>query len=59
LTRFETDAEEHGKTFHERVRSGYLELAAGEPKRWRVVDGSTSPETVAEAVWAVVADLFG
>jgi thymidylate kinase len=41
------------------VRSGYLELAANEPARWRVVDGSTSPETVAESVWSAVADLFG
>src|SRR4051812_25716409 len=41
LTRFETDESEHGATFHERVRNGYLEMAAQEPERWRVVDGST------------------
>ncbi|HEY7025014.1 MAG TPA: dTMP kinase [Candidatus Limnocylindrales bacterium] len=58
LTRFETDAQEHGETFHERVRSGYLSLAAAEPTRWRVVDGSTSPQKVAAAVWSAVADLF-
>ena len=58
LTRFETDAAEHGETFHERVRSGYLTLAKAEPDRWRVVDGSTSPESVAQAVWSAVADLF-
>lgn len=28
--------------FHERIRSGYLELAATEPHRFRVVDGSGS-----------------
>ena len=44
LTRFETDEKEHGETFHERVRSGYLALAKEEPQRWRVVDGSTSPK---------------
>jgi len=58
LTRFETDAAEHGETFHERVRSGYLALAKAEPDRWRVVDGSTRPESVALAVWSAVADLF-
>jgi len=58
LTRFETDEKEHGETFHERVRSGYLALAKEEPQRWRVVDGSTSPEKVAGAVWSAVADLF-
>jgi dTMP kinase len=58
LTRFETDAEEHGTTFHERVRDGYLDLARTEPERWRVVDGSSSPESVAESVWSAVADLF-
>jgi dTMP kinase len=58
LTRFETDSQAHGETFHERVRSGYLELARSEPERWRVVDGSTTPESVAEAVWSAVADLF-
>jgi dTMP kinase len=58
LTRFETDEQEHGETFHERVRGGYLELAQSEPERWRVVDGSASPESVAEAVWSAVADLF-
>jgi dTMP kinase len=58
LTRFETDAEEHGETFHERVRRGYLVLAAEEPERWRVVDGSASPESVAQSVWSAVADLF-
>ncbi|HEY5519193.1 MAG TPA: dTMP kinase [Candidatus Limnocylindrales bacterium] len=58
LTRFETDTDEHGATFHERVRRGYLELARQEPERWQVVDGSSSPESVAEAVWSAVADLF-
>ena len=58
LTRFETDKDEHGATFHERVRRGYLELAQQEPERWRVVDGSSSPESVAEAVWSAVADLL-
>ena len=57
LTRFETDEKEHGASFHERVRRGYLQLAADEPDRWRVVDGSGAPEEVAEFVWSAIADL--
>jgi len=58
LTRFETDDAAHGLTFHERVRAGYLEMAAADPGRWRLVDGAQDPEAVARAVWSAVADLF-
>ena len=57
LTRFETSAA-HDRAFHERVRAGYLELAAAEPARWRVVDASLPPKVVAESVWEAVSDLF-
>jgi dTMP kinase len=33
-------------SFHERVRTGYHELAADEPDRWRIVDASESAECV-------------
>jgi dTMP kinase len=32
--------------FHERVRRGFLELAAAEPRRWRVVDATQPPDAV-------------
>jgi dTMP kinase len=32
--------------FHERVRAGFLKLAALDPGRWEVVDASQDPETV-------------
>ena len=57
LTRFETGAA-HGATFHDRVRTGYLELAQAESDRWRVVDASRSPEEVAAMTWEAVRDLF-
>ena len=58
LTRFETDEAAHGTDFHERVRAGYLEMAAADPGRWRVVDGAQDADTVAEQIWAAVEDLF-
>lgn len=42
--------------FHDRVRSGYLEIAATDPT-WVVVDGSGSLEDVSAAVDAALADL--
>jgi dTMP kinase len=38
--------------FHERVRRGFLELAAAEPRRFRVVDASGTAAAVADAVAA-------
>lgn len=57
MTRFE-QAESHDAAFHERVRKGFLQMAADEPDRWRVVDGEGDTEEVAERVWKAVADLF-
>lgn len=43
--------------FHERVRAAYRDLA---PDRgWLVIDGSATPEVVAERVWDVVGSRFG
>jgi len=44
--RFEVEARE----FHERVRAGYMEMIAREPRRWVIVDGSGSPDDVARRV---------
>lgn len=46
--------EDERRAFHERVRAGYLELAAESPERWRTVDGRGSLEAVAENVWSAV-----
>jgi len=32
--------------YHQRVRRGYLEMAALEPSRWRVMDASLAPDVV-------------
>lgn len=36
--------------FHQRVRKGYLEMAAAQPERWRVVDASQPPDVVQSAL---------
>lgn len=36
--------------FHQRVRAGYLALAAAEPARWAVIDATRSPATVTRDV---------
>jgi dTMP kinase len=49
--RFEIEPAE----FHRRVSNGYRALAAAEPERWRVIDASRPPETIASDIWAHVA----
>jgi len=44
--------------FHKKVREGYLELAAGEPQRWLMVDASQTKEKVAEIIWEKVNKLL-
>jgi len=40
--------------FHERVRARYLELAAAEPGRWRVLDGTVGADELEARVWEIV-----
>jgi len=44
--------------FHERVRSGYLELAASEPERFCVIDAALPEGRVSELIWYEVCDRF-
>ena len=37
--------------YHERVRDGYLQLAAREPDRWLIVDAARSVSDVTQAIW--------
>jgi dTMP kinase len=46
--------ESERQAFHERVRGGYLEMAAQQPERWVVIDAEADPEVVAMAVRAAV-----
>jgi len=53
LTRFE-DESRHDLAFHQRVRAGYHDMAAADPDRWVVLDGSGTLDEVAEKVSRVV-----
>lgn len=44
--------------FHQRVREGYLKMAAAEPKRWLVVDASQPKAEVEQIIWRRVSQLL-
>ena len=46
--------EQEERSFHERVRQGYLKLAEEEPDRFRIVDASQDPKTVSIAIWKII-----
>jgi dTMP kinase len=57
LTRFEDEAR-HDGAFHERVREGYRAMAAADPDRWRIVDGSRGRTEVAADVRKVAEEFL-
>ena len=50
--------EQEALAFHQRVREGYLKMAAAEPGRWLVVDASQSKREIAEIIWQRVSQLI-
>jgi dTMP kinase len=48
--------ESKGMAFHERLRAGFLAIAAAEPERCALIDAAGSVEAVEAAVWAAVAE---
>jgi len=55
LDRFERE----DRAFFERIDAGFHELAAAEPERWAIVDGTPPKDDVEAAVAAIVADRLG
>lgn len=51
---FETRFESKGLAFHERLRRGFLDIAARHPGRCRVIDADGDLDAVAARVWAPV-----
>jgi len=50
--------EKEDRSFHERVREGYLKLAKEDPKRFRIINAAKTPDAVATAIWETVNDVF-
>ncbi len=50
--------EQENLAFHQRVRQGYLKLAAEEPGRWLVVDASQPKDKIHEIIWQRVSQLL-
>ncbi|VAX20129.1 Thymidylate kinase [hydrothermal vent metagenome] len=48
--RFERENQE----FHERVRAGFLEIAAACPERVKVIEATGSPEVISKKVWGII-----
>jgi len=44
--------------FHERLRAGFLAIAAAEPDRCVVIEASGEPDEVAARIWAAVTSRF-
>ena len=44
--------------FHQRVREGYLKLAASDPQRWLVIDATQSKEKIAQIIWQKISQLL-
>jgi dTMP kinase len=50
--------EKENVVFHQKVRKGFLTLAAEEPQRWLVIDSLLSPDHIGELIWQKVALLL-
>jgi dTMP kinase len=55
LARKQPDAndrfEKEQLAFHQRIRAGFLEMAAAEPQRWKVIDSTLPRQTISARVW--------
>ena len=54
----ETRIDQQSLAFHQNVMQGYKNIAASEPQRFRIVDGSGDPGVVASRVWNEIAPLI-
>jgi dTMP kinase len=54
----ETRIDQQSLAFHQNVMQGYKNIAASEPQRFRIIDGSGEPAEVALRVWNQVAPLL-
>ena len=50
--------EQEDEKFHDRIRTGYLDLASRDPDRWLVIDSSLPIARLSEIVWTRVSDML-
>ena len=50
--------EKEDRAFHQRIRKGYLKLAAEEPQRWLIIDASLHKEKIKKIIWDKVSNLL-
>ena len=50
--------EQESIAFHQKVRKGYLKLAADEPGRWLVIDAAQSRGKITQIIWQRVSQLL-
>lgn len=50
--------EHEDHAFHARIREGYLTLAAGEPERFRIIDGAADVGTIHREICRCLSELF-
>jgi dTMP kinase len=58
LARKQDRFEQESAIFHQKIRAGYLELAAKEPRRWLVIDASQPKAAIADVIWERVSRLI-
>lgn len=52
--RFEREQHE----FHQRIRDGYLSLAAAEPQRFKIIDATLSAQQLSQQITQIIADFL-
>ena len=45
--------------FHQKVREGYLKMAAADPERWMVIDATLPEVKIRDIIWERVSQLLG
>lgn len=50
--------EQEDVAFHQKVREGYLKLAADDPQHWLVIDASQSKAKIRQIIWQRVSQLL-
>jgi dTMP kinase len=51
--------ERMGADFHEKLRTAFLTIAAGEPDRCIVIDAAQPVEDVSSAIWIATSERYG